>query len=76
MLLDWITGYLSDRRFRVRLEEVASDWWPVISGVPQGSVLSPILCAVYVADIPEGIYTRKPQFNKQGEIAGNHRLIN
>ena len=50
--LSWIDAFLSDRRQQVRANGALSDFKPVKSGVPQGSILGPVLFTLYVNDIP------------------------
>ena len=52
-VLSWISSFLSDRRQCVSVKGSSSTWKPVESGVPQGSVLGPILFIIYVNDIPD-----------------------
>ena len=47
----------SNRRHRVTIEGMASQWKSVTSGVPQGSIIRPILFLIYINDIGSYIST-------------------
>ena len=49
--LEIMTAYLVGRRQRVKLDSVHSTWRTIKTGVPQGSLLGPLLFNVYVNDL-------------------------
>ena len=51
-LLKWISNFLQGRLQRVVINGASSDWIGVKSGVPQGSVLGPLLFLLYRTQFP------------------------
>ena len=66
----WFCSYLRGRTQRTVVEGVASEWSPVTSGVPQGSILGLMLFLLFINDLPDVI----PQATSSGLYADDAKL--
>lgn len=55
-LINWFSDYLKDSSQRVVTDGIASERLSVTSGVPQGSLVAPLLFVIFFIDLPDGIH--------------------
>ena len=51
-LLKWLKNFLNDRKQKVVINGKFSKWSDVLSGIPQGSILGPLMFIIYINDLP------------------------
>ena len=61
-LLNWISEFVSLREMRVVVGGAGSQWEPVLSGIPQGSILGPLFFVLYVNELPKLVTSRVKLF--------------
>ena len=74
--LDTISDFLSGRTFRVKVGNASSEDFPVGSGIPQGSVLGPLLFLLYINDLPASIINSVSLFADDLKMYGKSCMKN
>ena len=61
-VINWIEKWLIHRKQRVIVDAEISNWKSVLSGMPQGSVLGPLLFLIYINDLEDDISSKVLKF--------------
>ena len=69
----WFDSYLSDRRQCVEVSGTRSDFLPVTCGVPQGSILGPLLFLVYINDMVTSLNCKLSLYADDSALLFSHK---
>ena len=72
-LKNWIENYLKGREMRTVVKDEKLEWKEGKSGVPQGSVLTPIMFSIYVNGMTEGVSSYISLFVDDAKLLRNIR---
>jgi len=67
-LLKWIKNFLARRHMKVMVQDTFSKWIKVLSRVPQGSVLRPLLLLIFVNELQDWIVSSMKMFADDTKI--------
>ena len=75
-LLNILVDFLNNRKQRVVLNGESSNWFDVKAGVPQCSIMGPLLYLIYINDLPYGLITNTKLFADDTSLVRNNAASN
>ena len=73
--IKWFKSYLSERIFLVNIENKLSDFGEISCGVPQRSILGPLLFLIYVNDMPQAVTSTVLLYADDSCILYRHKAV-
>ncbi|XP_065678215.1 uncharacterized protein LOC136093184 [Hydra vulgaris] len=74
-ILAWLKHFLENRKQRVVLGNFSSEWKDVHSGVPQGSVIGPLLFLIFINDMPELVKNNCKLFADDSQLVAKIKTV-
>ena len=71
----WFKSYLSDRAFKVNINNHFSDLSKISCGTPQGSILGPLLFLLYVNHMPQAVHSDLFLYADDSDLTFQHKDV-
>ena len=72
---EWVTSYLTDRKQAVWIDHVMSEWLDVTVGVPQGSILGPLMFIIFANDLPHSLTCQLDTYADDSTLTSTKRTV-
>ena len=72
---EWVSSYLTDRKQAVWIDHVMSEWLDVTVGVPQGSILGPLMFIIFANDLPHSLTCQLDTYADDSTLTSTKRTV-